>query len=162
MVKAGADVVLCQHTHIIGCYEEFMGGHILYGQGNFHFSGHSDDDDDGWNQFLATVYDTKTHKIEFIPMVNCGPQIKLAEGAEKDDIIKGLSDRSASLKDGSWYDHWQTACREDFGWYVKAVGFQDASEEESHLFAHYLDCEAHHDILVEHFKTAHQKKINHK
>jgi poly-gamma-glutamate synthesis protein (capsule biosynthesis protein) len=35
MVKNGADVVLCQHSHCIGCYENFEGGHILYGQGNF-------------------------------------------------------------------------------------------------------------------------------
>ena len=44
MVKAGADVILCQHSHCVGCYEEFMGGHILYGQGNFHFVSRREDD----------------------------------------------------------------------------------------------------------------------
>ena len=162
MVKAGADLVLCQHTHIIGCYEEFMDGHILYGQGNFHFSGHSDTDGESWNQFLATVYDSDANKVEFIPLVNNGPQIKTAEGEEKEAILQGLARRSDSIKDGSWYDGWRNACNTDFGWYVKAVGFENATEEKRHLFAHYLDCEAHHDILTEHFKTAHQKKVNHK
>lgn len=162
MAKAGADVVLCQHTHIIGCYEEYEGSHILYGQGNFHFAGHSDEDDDGWNRFLATTYDTKTHKIEFIPLVNSGPQITLAEGAEKEDILSSLAERSATIKSGEWYARWQEACRTDFGWYVKAVGYEDASEKDRHLLAHYLDCEAHHDILTEHFKTAHAKKLNYK
>ena len=32
MVRAGADVVLCQHTHCIGCYEKYQDSHILYGQ----------------------------------------------------------------------------------------------------------------------------------
>ena len=37
MVNNGADVILCQHTHCIGCYENYKDAHILYGQGNFHF-----------------------------------------------------------------------------------------------------------------------------
>lgn len=35
MVYCGADAVITQHSHCIGCYEEFEGAHILYGQGNF-------------------------------------------------------------------------------------------------------------------------------
>ena len=38
MAKSGADLILCQHSHCIGCYESFEGAHILYGQGNFNFS----------------------------------------------------------------------------------------------------------------------------
>lgn len=41
MVKRGADYVICQHSHCVGCYEKFQGGHIVYGQGNFIFD-HSD------------------------------------------------------------------------------------------------------------------------
>lgn len=37
MVHLGADAVLCQHSHIIGCMEKYENGVILYGQGNFHF-----------------------------------------------------------------------------------------------------------------------------
>ncbi len=160
MVRAGADVVLCQHTHIIGCYEEYEGAHILYGQGNFHFPKYAEEDKPGWNQFLCTLYDTKTNKIEFIPMVNNGPQITLAEGEEKESIINCLAERSETIKDGSWYKHWEKACYEDFGWYVKAIGYQDAPDADRHRLAHYIDCEAHHDILSQLFKTAHQKKEN--
>ena len=164
MVKAGADLVLCQHTHIIGCFEEFEGGQILYGQGNFHFSHPSfredNDENDGWNQFLAARYDTKTKEIELIPMVNDGPMIKLAEGDLKEKILTELAERSETIESGEWYDRWKNAVDTDFGWYVKAIGYKDASEQDRHRLAHYLDCEAHHDILVELFKTAHQKKTN--
>ena len=34
MANNGADVILCQHTHCISCYENYNGTHILYGQGN--------------------------------------------------------------------------------------------------------------------------------
>lgn len=161
MVRAGADVVLCQHTHIIGCYEEYNGGHILYGQGNFHFAGHPKANEDGWNQFLCTLYDTKTHKIEFVPMVNRGAQIALAEGEENAEILSGLEKRSVTIKDGSWYEHWKNAVFNDFGWYVNSIGYENATEQDRHRLAHYIDCEAHHDVLVEHFKTAHAKKENH-
>ncbi|MBQ9769208.1 MAG: hypothetical protein IJW27_03280, partial [Clostridia bacterium] len=69
-------------------------------------------------------------------------------------------ERSETIKSGEWYDRWKNAVDTDFGWYVKAIGYKDASEQDRHRLAHYLDCEAHHDILVELFKTAHQKKTN--
>ena len=37
MVRAGADLVLCQHSHCIGCRENYRGGEIVYGEGNFNF-----------------------------------------------------------------------------------------------------------------------------
>lgn len=37
LVRAGADIVLCQHSHIIGATETLPTGVIHYGQGNFLF-----------------------------------------------------------------------------------------------------------------------------
>jgi poly-gamma-glutamate synthesis protein (capsule biosynthesis protein) len=159
MVRAGADLVLCQHTHIIGCYEKYEGAHILYGQGNFHFAGHADTDEKSWNQSLVTLYDTKTGEVEFVPITNEGVQMKLAEGEEK-SVITGEFEKRNAMPLKAWFDEFSNAAHTDFAWYVKAVGYENASKEDFHLLAHYLDCEAHHDILNEHFKTAHQKKEN--
>ena len=38
LVQKGADLVVCQHSHCIGCEEKYMNGTIVYGQGNFHFT----------------------------------------------------------------------------------------------------------------------------
>lgn len=38
MTEKGADLVLCQHSHCIGSYEEYNDSTILYGQGNFIFN----------------------------------------------------------------------------------------------------------------------------
>ena len=35
MADSGADVVLSQHTHCIGCEEYYNGSYLLYGQGDF-------------------------------------------------------------------------------------------------------------------------------
>ncbi len=37
MVDKGADLVVCQHSHCIGSYEEYKDSTIVYGQGNFIF-----------------------------------------------------------------------------------------------------------------------------
>lgn len=38
MVDCGADFITAQHTHCIGCYENYKGAYLLYGQGNFLFA----------------------------------------------------------------------------------------------------------------------------
>lgn len=37
MVDNGADMILSQHTHCVGCEEWYNGAYLLYGQGNFLF-----------------------------------------------------------------------------------------------------------------------------
>ena len=37
MAESGADAVISQHTHCIGCEEYYKGTYLLYGQGNFLF-----------------------------------------------------------------------------------------------------------------------------
>ena len=68
MARNGADVILCQHSHCIGTYEEYEGCHILYGQGNFHFVKPSNRD--CWSTGLCVEYDTVSDEIEFIPIRN--------------------------------------------------------------------------------------------
>lgn len=38
MADSGADFISAQHTHCIGCYEQYKGSYLLYGQGNFLFA----------------------------------------------------------------------------------------------------------------------------
>lgn len=146
MARAGADVVLCQHSHCIGCYEQYENCHILYGQGNFHFVRPSEAY--GWNTAVAVKYDTVSHKIEFIPHENTYSGIKLSDDPE---VMKGFKKRSASLLDGSWQDGWHEFCESKKESYLKAI--YEASEKPG-KFGHYLDCEAHTDVWRELYPTA--------
>lgn len=160
MVKNGADVVLCQHSHCIGCYEKYQNGHILYGQGNFHFvyeEAHIKDLIDTWNSALAVKYDSETNEILFIPIVVKGEGIALAKGAEKDEIMDAFEARSAQLSDGTWEKGWEAFCEKSKKQYTDALihAFkQDATPEEKGMFGHYLDCEAHTDVWRQLFPTA--------
>jgi poly-gamma-glutamate synthesis protein (capsule biosynthesis protein) len=160
MVKNGADVVLCQHSHCIGCYEKYLGGHILYGQGNFHFvkpAFSTPELEKTWNNSLAVKYDTETNKIEFVPMVVEGSGMALAKGEEKQAIMDAFEARNKQLANGTWVQGWQEFCQSVKEMYTNAVAgaFAPGSTEiQDKLFGHYLDCEAHTDVWRELFKTA--------
>lgn len=158
MVKSGADVVLCQHTHCIGAYEEFEGGHILYGQGNFHFVKEKKRDDPMWLECLAVTYDTKTNEISFTPVVATTDTygIRLANAEESEAILSAFAQRNASLHDGTWLNGWRAFCesvQEQYSRVLLRAGVPENGERATQLFAHYLDCEAHTDVWKELYKT---------
>lgn len=160
MARSGADVILCQHTHCISCYEEYEGSHILYGQGNFHFvKKEYAQDNPTWNQLLATKYDTVTHEIEFIPIVNTENGITLAKGEEKEDIMQQFAKRNEELQNGQWKAGWHAFCERMKHIYISTIRDacnEDSTERQNARFGHYLDCEAHTDVWRELFPTYNQ------
>ena len=157
MARAGADVILCQHTHCIGCYEEYQGCHILYGQGNFHFL--LEKVPEIWNSLLAVHYDTKAHTVEFTPIVNQAPAITLAKGAEKEALLSAFAARNQQLKNGEWKQGWHEFClsyKEKYRSALQNVEKEDSTERQNALFGHYLDCEAHTDVWRELYPTYNQ------
>lgn len=150
MVRNGADVVLCQHSHCIGCYENYEGGHILYGQGNFHFvKPHSFE---GWFTNLAVNYDTKNNKIEFTPLKNTDNGIKIPDSVEKEKILNEFEQRNKTLLNGEWKNGWKEFCESVKDNYIGIISnafTESSSEFQNGLFSHYLDCEAHTDVWRE-------------
>ncbi len=157
MVYCGADIVLCQHSHCIGCYEELEGSHIVYGQGNFHFvKPHSLDT---WYTSLLVEAEFGEGRvaINFYPMVMTDTGMRLAEGEQAEEIMKSFDERNEELQNGKWLDGWRAFCHAPENAYYRTclapVGRDDATEQQNHRFAHYLDCEAHTDVWRELFKT---------
>ena len=156
----GADIVVCQHSHCIGCYENYNDCHIVYGQGNFHFVLSSQKVPDTWNGSIAVKYDTVLNMVEFVPIVNTDCGIELAKGETKKQIISDFEKRNLSLENGEWLDGWREFCYKSKDMYYKAaksVSDLEFGEIGESLFAHYLDCEAHTDVWKELFKTANHR-----
>jgi poly-gamma-glutamate synthesis protein (capsule biosynthesis protein) len=107
MIECGANVVLTQHSHCIGSYEEYEGGHILYGQGNFHFP-HTDDVPANWYQGLLVELNITKEKLDIVfhPFVLNGAQIYLAKGEEYDAIMNPFYERNKTIKNGEWKKGW--------------------------------------------------------
>lgn len=158
MIKRGADVVLCQHSHCVGCYERFMDGHILYGQGNFHFVCKSfESKEDGgrmWNTgLLAKISFENGVSVDFIPCVVDGYGIRLAREDEAKEELDALYERSETLKNGKWYEHWRSFALAQGRYKVVP---SDLYEE----IAHFIDCEAHADVCREIYQTGWRNEKN--
>ena len=151
MIKHGADIVLCQHSHCIGCYEEYGGGHILYGQGNFHFicKEYENIEDNGymWNTgLLADINIDGGLDFRLIPCTVDGLGVRLANESEKKQILSELAERSLTLENGEWYSNWRRFA-------LSQERYRIITDELYEEMAHLLDCEAHLDAMREVYKT---------
>ena len=94
---AGADLVLCQHSHCIGAEEKYGQSLILYGQGNFIFN---KKDDAFWHtSLLADVTVGDDMKVEWLPIVRTDKGTRLADEPERAEILRALDERSAEAAD---------------------------------------------------------------
>ena len=155
LVDNGADVVLCQHSHCIGCHEIYNGSHILYGQGNFHFVGFRNEP--GWPTGMAVTYDTETGGLDFTFCAMNDKGIELAKGELKETLAKEFDERNEQLKNGQWLKGWHDFCMDVKRQYINQFKDVFASCDPCEYYnyvGHALDCEAHHDVIVELFPTS--------
>ena len=104
-------------------------------------------------------YDTKTNNIEFVPIYNTQNGIALAKGEEAKKIMSQFEARNIELQNGEWKKGWNDFCnskKNDYLEVIRAACLPDSQPRENHMFAHYLDCEAHTDVWRELFPTYNQ------
>ena len=97
MIEKGADLVVCQHSHCIGCKEDYNNGTIVYGQGNFIFDG---DNDEYWNSSLLVTID-ESWNINYIPIIKINNVIRMAEKNEAKKLLSEFYLRSKEIIDKS-------------------------------------------------------------
>ena len=93
-VEKGADLIICQHTHCIGCEEKYKDGTIVYGQGNFLF----DSSESEFWQTSLLVQISDGFKISYIPLVKCDNTVRLADEKKAKEILDGFNKRSEEIK----------------------------------------------------------------
>lgn len=98
IVEKGADLVVCQHSHCIGCYENYYDKVIIYGQGNFIFSKSWHE---CWDTSLIVQLNIEKNRfdVEFIPIIRTHLGIRKAIGKEAEEILDGFQNRSDQIKD---------------------------------------------------------------
>lgn len=167
MVEKGADLVLCQHSHCVGCREIWGNGEILYGQGNFIF--HREDNEYCHTGLLASVeINDGRMAVEYHPVVRGAKNVRLAEGAEKQAVLDDFENRSQQIKhDGFVENRYQEFADGMLRQYynmslgrfaiipraLRKMGFKSIYKV---LYTRYhklallnnLRCEAHRDIFV--------------
>lgn len=67
IIEKGADLIICQHSHCIGCYGRYNNTIIIYGQGNFIFDRPKNE---YWMaSLLVKVIFNDGIDVEYIPIV---------------------------------------------------------------------------------------------
>lgn len=95
MVERGADLVVCQHSHCVGCAEVHGEGTIVYGQGNFIFDG---SDDETWRTgLLVRAILGERVGIDYLPLVKRGPAVRLASDDDGTAVLRDFAHRSTQL-----------------------------------------------------------------
>lgn len=94
MCEKGADLVMCQHSHIIGCEEEYAGGRIVYGQGNFLLD---DVSSESWLSGLMTEININDDRasITYVPVQTRDHKVTLHENPE--GVLSEFRERSQEI-----------------------------------------------------------------
>ena len=114
--EMGANAVIFQHSHAPGCYEEYIGAFIVYGQGNFIFDSRKKTKPTSWNEgFLIKLYiDEKINNyMKIIPYI----QSKEKAGARKMErererkFLEELKRKSQKIKENEFVQkEWEKYC----------------------------------------------------
>lgn len=100
IVDKGADIVICQHSHCIGCMEKYKNGTIIYGQGNFLFN--RDRNECWFTGILVNL--NESGSISYIPFIKQQHGVRLAKGKEAEDIISSFERRSKEIEDSGFVE----------------------------------------------------------
>ncbi len=172
-VKKGADLVVCQHSHCIGCEEKYQNGTIIYGQGNFLF----DICKMNLAQTSLLIRINDDFSIEYIPLVKVEKGVRLALGNNAEKIMTAFRNRSEQIKEEgfvaqeykkfassmlkrylltcSGYNHsiLRKILNRLTGGLVSKRIVNSYSKKELLAIQNYIECEAHRELWIEGLKN---------
>lgn len=162
-IDFGADVVITQHTHCIGCKEEYNDGTIIYGQGDFLFDS-SNEENRKTGLLIEINFNKIGYQINYIPIEK---QENLFKISENSDILNSFFSRSEEIKDKEkLLKKYCEFCDKKINSYLQAISgnkliykvinkfhnnkyFLNRYYNEKYLLQilNYIDCEAHRETL---------------
>ncbi len=166
MAEKGADLVICQHSHCIGCMEEYHGATIVYGQGNFLF-------DFGGNDFkntgLMITANPRSRAVRFYPVLRKNNTVRIANETISKKVLREFMARSEKIKDEEFVarQYQQLAQERLLSYKMLSLGRITKIMQKLHLqklldviydretklaFVNMLNCEAHNDLYLEGLK----------
>lgn len=172
VVEKGADVVICQHSHCIGCEEKYQDGVIIYGQGNFLFDNSISD---YWKTSLLVTIDESLN-VKYVPIVKYDFGVRIADSKDGDMIIKQFNERSNEIKMEGFVENTYSkfACQTIPGYIAAMAGYDKKimyrvinkifdgkfrnlcikrlGKRWKLRLINYFECEAHKEICIQGLK----------
>lgn len=177
--QKGADLVVCQHSHCIGCEEKYKDSTIVYGQGNFLFDL---TDKEPWQTGLLIQLD-RDFNLSYIPLVKTGNKVRLADNDKAREIMDSFNKRSEEIKDpklvqekysefarnslvgyfnvlsgGKKYGLFTRVMNKlSGGKYVPKMYMKRYSRDMRFVIKDIVQCEAHRELLIEALRLSNEK-----
>lgn len=173
IAEKGADLVVCQHSHCIGCEEKWGKSTIVYGQGNFLFD-HSNSEFWKTSILISLVFENDLVEIEYIPLTKNGNAVRLADSDQGEKILSDFYKRSEQIKENGFIEKKYADFAEEcinmylkagvpFGnsivlrvlnklahakWFINRLSFNGKL-----AVYNYLNCEAHRELYLQGLKN---------
>lgn len=170
LVDKGADLVICQHSHCIGCEEKYQNGTIIYGQGNFLFDYSARE---CWKTGLL-IEVASDFSVSYFPLVKCDNTVRLAKRDEAEQILGEFVERSREIQEPGFVqkkyqafaqDMQETYLRESSTFDFGNLVFRVFNKMSGHRFGKWIlkrkyekrkrmklcnlvECEAHRELLL--------------
>lgn len=121
-VDYGADLVICQHTHCVGCEEDYKGSKIVYGQGNFLFDGRDTAEKISGIFVEMTIDDNGDKIFSYQPYCKNTERVKLADEERAAEIMSGFYSRSKEiLEPGFVEQNYKKLADEYYAQYIRKL-----------------------------------------
>ncbi|MDD6203110.1 MAG: CapA family protein [Lachnospiraceae bacterium] len=179
LAEAGADLIVCQHSHCIGAYETYKGSSIFYGQGNFLFG---DAEHEVCINSILLKIPVERDKIgvpKIIPIKREREKVILLTGEEKEKVRNLFEKLSEDIKKPEFVEkNYKKLADEAIAAYLyqfagwplffirldKLFGrrmiksFFRRNEKRLLYLQNILQCEAHREIVLEGLKGLRRDK----
>ncbi len=171
-IDEGADLILCQHSHIIGAIESYKTGKIYYGQGNFLFESPTPRGD-WWNQGLivSLSLDEKNKIIVSHQLIQqeLGKNVSLLK--MNDEQLAKEAELSVNVADEVFvmaqWSKWVNNKKVDYfsrlyGWsrlkrvIFRKLGIHQLAYKKSKnaIIRNVVECESHHQALLTYWQES--------
>lgn len=171
----GADLVIAQHTHCIGCMEKYNGSTLVYGQGNFLFDNSKIE---YWQTSLLIQID-ESMTVSYIPLEKNNNKVRIAKNNAK-NILEAFNERSEQIKDPEFiYENYSNFSEKYISNYLCSLrGHQSFlfrainklaknglrkvlvnckyGKREFLIIQNCIECEAHQELLLQGLKENNQ------
>ncbi len=176
MAEKGADLIICQHSHCIGAFEQYFGSTIVYGQGNFLFDL---TDNEFWRtSLLLKVTFGEKMEVEYIPFCKKGTGIELPDSDTSEAILEAFYERSRQITiPGSIENEYEKFCNANGLYYLGAfAGFGRVfrkidsllngvmtrniySVNKLSMLQNFIECEAHRELFINYLNRRRKGKL---
>ncbi len=176
-VESGADFVVCQHSHCIGCEEAYLSKTIIYGQGNFIFDRKNNEFWDNSILVELEIRDGRTFK-KYHPIVKTGFTVNLADIENEQSILSKFNKRSNDILTPGFiqneYCHFSERKMQQYlssfrgkkSFYYKLMNrlfgtrwlFSHYENRDYIRMRNYLECEAHLETFITALRSTENKR----